>query len=275
MKFRIVLSILLSSAAAVGQPKATGIDSAAMRLKVTNGADPQPFLALAVTHYPEADSVFLIEKGADPVKEFKNKAGDPSTALHDAAYLNRKDIVAASLKLAWVKPDVKVEADKKGRGWTPLHSAAQGNAVDVAKLLLKANANVDEVSHLGETPLMVAARFGKIDVLELLLDEKADKTLKDDKGETALDIAEAELKRLLAIRVKPGDKVADVRARGELVKGLQKVIAKLKNAPVAPLVIPPRPPMPLPPGKIPPTPKRYGPGGKVNHIGGPATHGQF
>jgi len=44
---------------------------------------------------------------------------------------------------------------------TPLHIAAESNAVDSVNLLVsKYNANVNALNYLGETPLILAAKYG-------------------------------------------------------------------------------------------------------------------
>lgn len=45
-------------------------------------------------------------------------------------------------------------------GWTPMHEAAAGNHVAVARALLAAGAHVNIRDNEGQTPLHVAAKYG-------------------------------------------------------------------------------------------------------------------
>jgi hypothetical protein len=81
------------------------------------------------------------------------------------------------------------DADVNKTGWTPLHYAASGGHVDVAKLLLSHSAFIDAESPNGTTPLMMAAMYGSPEVVKLLLEEGADRDHKNQLGMTALDFA--------------------------------------------------------------------------------------
>jgi len=61
--------------------------------------------------------------------------------------------------------------------------------LDIAKLLIKAGADVNAPSENGTTPLVAAARGGHLEVAKLLLANKADPSKTLESGETALDIA--------------------------------------------------------------------------------------
>lgn len=56
----------------------------------------------------------------------------------------------------------------------PLHIAARWNCVNVARLLVRKGAPVDQVDEWGDTPLNVAIRRGSTQVVEFLLDQGAD-----------------------------------------------------------------------------------------------------
>ena len=60
-------------------------------------------------------------------------------------------------------------------GTTPLHFAAQANAVGVAKLLIDNRANVNAKDIDGETPLDIAKRRNAAEVAKLLIEKCAKK----------------------------------------------------------------------------------------------------
>jgi len=75
------------------------------------------------------------------------------------------------------------------RGWTPLHLAASGNSVDVARLLLENSANVDSAGNEGVTALHLAALENSVGVARLLLRYSANVDKADFYGTTALHYA--------------------------------------------------------------------------------------
>ena len=81
------------------------------------------------------------------------------------------------------------KADINQPGWTPLHYAATGGHVQIAKLLLDESAYIDAESPNGSTPLMMAARYGSTELVMLLIDEGADIRIKNQFGLSALDFA--------------------------------------------------------------------------------------
>ena len=95
---------------------------------------------------------------------------------------------------------LKYDADVNAKsidGWTPLHFAAQKNAVrnsaaaGVAKVLLKQRPDIkiDEKNNRGETPLYCAARDNEVEMVELLLKHGADVNAKQNSGLTPLRVA--------------------------------------------------------------------------------------
>lgn len=72
---------------------------------------------------------------------------------------------------------------------TALHYAARCNFLNIAKILLRAGANVNATSRSGATPLHRAAYIGNSDMCKLLMAHGADVTLVDERGHTAADLA--------------------------------------------------------------------------------------
>ncbi|KAH9015487.1 hypothetical protein EDB85DRAFT_2156658 [Lactarius pseudohatsudake] len=86
-----------------------------------------------------------------------------------------------------------VNTKDKPRGLTPLHWAARNGHLQVARMLLEHNAEVNVRTVYGITSLMLASRNGN-DVLRFLLDHNADVHLRDNKGHTALHLSESHRK---------------------------------------------------------------------------------
>ena len=106
---------------------------------------------------------------------------DNSTALHSAAVKRHVNVVKILLEY---------NADVND-GVTALYTAAQEGHVDVVKTLLENIADVNASRHTGATALYVAAQEGHIDVVKTLLVNKADVNarLKGLFGEKPIDVA--------------------------------------------------------------------------------------
>ena len=106
------------------------------------------------------------------------------TALHEASWKGHLDIVKLLLKH---DADVNVKAKLK---LSALHFASYKGYLDIAKLLLKHGANVNTKSlFIEETALHIASRENHLDIVKLLLQNGANVQIKDNKGRTSFDYA--------------------------------------------------------------------------------------
>jgi hypothetical protein len=111
----------------------------------------------------------------------RNKYGD--TALM---------IATISGHLAVVKRLVEMGGPQENRdGWSPLHYAAFGGQVEIARYLLSKGAGIDMPAPNSQTALMLAAAGGHLDLVKLLVGMHANMNVSDRKGRTALQIAQS------------------------------------------------------------------------------------
>jgi ankyrin repeat protein len=89
---------------------------------------------------------------------------------------------------------------RDGDGDTPLHCAAIGGQLEVARILLRLNVEVNSRNKEGSTPLHLASEGrperpglpvveGNPDIVRLLLDHGADAQVRDLSGKTASEVA--------------------------------------------------------------------------------------
>jgi len=145
------------------------VDASLVRLLLSHGADPNTVDEEAQTPLHIAISVslhevvqLLCEAKADlglGCKAF----GKNNTALHQAVIL--RDVKTIQLLTAH-----GADVDAPGRdGWTPLCMAVRSNAIDSAKALLNAKADVHAAAGNGKTPLEIAnLNSGRTAMIELL-----------------------------------------------------------------------------------------------------------
>jgi len=79
-----------------------------------------------------------------------------------------------------------VDTRDKESGWTPLMAAAFSGSIDVVKLLVVKNADVNAQDKFAWTPLMISSRSGHPDIVRVLLDAGADVNTKTNAGYSAL-----------------------------------------------------------------------------------------
>lgn len=81
-----------------------------------------------------------------------------------------------------------VGADNKDV-YNALTYSKEKNNIEIAKMLLEKNANIDVVDERGYTALMYAAEHDNIEIVKLLLKKKANINLVNKNGLTAFEIA--------------------------------------------------------------------------------------
>jgi ankyrin len=122
----------------------------------------------------------LFAKGGLP--DVKSNSG--YTPLLFAAQFGRSDMVAWLLAL-----DANVKSATKEGGWTPLHLAAEGGLLAVAKQLQAKGALLNALSNYESTPISHAAIFGKSDMITWLLELNVDIMRASSDGTTAFHVA--------------------------------------------------------------------------------------
>ena len=126
-------------------------------------------------------------------------SSDGFTALHLAAFFGQAE--AARLLIAHAAaPNV---VSRNAIKVMPLHSAAAGDHLAVARLLVAAGADVNAPQLQGYRPLHAAAQNGNAELVELLLAAGADPNARNDAGQSPADLAAAAGHEDLAARLRP------------------------------------------------------------------------
>ena len=115
---------------------------------------------------------------ARPKLHTRNPLGE--SALMLAAILGHTEITQMLLEAG---------APVNQSGWTPLIYAAARNQLDIARLLIARNADVNAAAENGITALMMASREGHLPMLLLLLEHGADAKRISPHGQSALQLA--------------------------------------------------------------------------------------
>ncbi|WP_265027948.1 ankyrin repeat domain-containing protein [Wolbachia endosymbiont (group A) of Calamotropha paludella] len=121
----------------------------------------------------------------DVIVEFnKEKAILSTEQLFDAVRRNNLSEVENLLSMG---ADVNIR-DK--RSWAPLHCAADNdNKLDISRVILNRNADIEARTNIGETPLHIANAYGQLKIIELLIDKRANIEAKTNDGLTPLHVA--------------------------------------------------------------------------------------
>lgn len=140
-----------------------------------------PLLDAAASGHPDIVTLLLAKNADATFMDTQN-----STFLHCAVHGDNLDV----LNLALTNNAGILEADEDGL--IPLHVAAEGGFVTVARRLLNFERASDQVKALtsrDRTPLHLAAKSGSLDTVKLLLANNAEVETSDATGYTALHLA--------------------------------------------------------------------------------------
>ena len=85
-----------------------------------------------------------------------------------------------------IKNGANIEYKEESKGNFPLLICARKGYIEIAYVLLRAGANVNQLNSYGTTALMATARHGHSDLLQLLILLKADVNAKSRGGDDAL-----------------------------------------------------------------------------------------
>jgi len=136
------------------------------------------------------------------------KLPDGTTALFMAVEKGHIDI--ARLLLGH---NADVNATHRG-GSNPLHLAVQGNSHQMIELLLQSGCDVNATNALGETALFAAAGKGDLKTVELLLKYRADTNIAKHTGSTPLFIAAQNNHPQIAAMLLGDDAKVDAATKG-------------------------------------------------------------
>ena len=127
---------------------------------------PDGFTALGLACFfgsKEAVEV-LLEKGADPNAVSKNRMR--VTPLHSAV-AHRDGAKALEMSRLLLAHNAQVNVAQEG-GWTPLHQAAAHGQTEIVRILLERGADVQAMSADGRTPAQMATEGGHEESAQLL-----------------------------------------------------------------------------------------------------------
>jgi len=110
---------------------------------------------------------------------------DGFTALGLACYFGKEEVARY---LVLKSADVNL-CSNNGFNVYPIHSSTAGNYVNITKMLIENNANVNVVQQSGVTPLHSAAQNGNVQMIILLLEKGANVNARMEDGKLPADLA--------------------------------------------------------------------------------------
>lgn len=132
--------------------------------------------------------VAMIDGDPGPLRAFLDSGGDPNARYRDRTLLHwcvqEANVECIRLLLA----NGACTADSDEFGDFPLYQAAAEGQLEVARLLVKAGAEVNQCTASG-TALAIACAYEHLEVVLYLVSLGADPTLVDKEGASALSIA--------------------------------------------------------------------------------------
>lgn len=159
-------------------------DAAVVRQLLARGFDPN-------TVDPKGDYALIVAVREPSPKVIVTLLENPLTRTEVRTAKDESPLMLAALGgyVDVCKLLIARDADVNKPGWTPLHYAATGGHIAAMRLLLDNHAYIDAASPNGSTPLMMAAMYGTLDAVKLLLEAGADPSLKNMLGLSAIDFA--------------------------------------------------------------------------------------
>lgn len=193
----IICLVFQGFLAPAAQPPA-GISTKLEISEVTSfdfSADQEIGLPLSEPETPAAtaqrieDQAEIIPEGIEKEirSETKPESGSPCGDLLRAVKADDLQLVRKILQSDSVHPDCSYFEDGEPR--TALVAAARKGNLDMVKLLIEANANVEFHAKGDETPLMAAGQHGHLHVVQYLITQRADVNQKVSGDGTALLVA--------------------------------------------------------------------------------------
>ena len=155
---------------------------------IKDGEDAQYF-EYYLEQFPDGRFVSLAHRRLTDAKNaaigralLASVGGDLADAVLNAAYMN--DTGA----LEWFKAQGAINA-RSLIGRTPMHNAAETNAVDAMKMLKLQEADINAQSLIGRTPMHLAAMSDAVAAMEWLKAQGADINAKDSLDQTSMHLA--------------------------------------------------------------------------------------
>ncbi|KAG6895325.1 hypothetical protein C0992_001929 [Termitomyces sp. T32_za158] len=116
----------------------------------------------------------LVDKGGVQIADVKGQIMNHWSLLYIAVKRRKRDVVQVLLDNGY---------DVNEKGSEPIFlSAIEGRNIDMVKLLLNTGANAEVQNMFGATPLHTATCYGNLDIIKLLLDNEADVQTSDEKS---------------------------------------------------------------------------------------------